>query len=55
VTVVKLLAFITATCMLLGTYALTELRRRVGCTLDRWSREPVDSWSAVMSTPTSPK
>ncbi len=52
-TVVKLLAFITGTCMLLGTYALTALRRRVGGTLDRWGREPVDRWSPAM--PTAPK
>jgi hypothetical protein len=52
-TFVKLLAFITGTCMLLGTYALTALRRRVGGTLDRWGRERVDRWSPAM--PTAPK
>jgi hypothetical protein len=52
-TFVKLLAFITGTCMLLGSYALTALRRRVGGTLDRWGRERVDRWSPVM--PTAPK
>ena len=52
-TFVRLLAFITGTCMLLGTYALTALRRRVGGVLDRWGREPVDRWSRVM--PTVPK
>jgi hypothetical protein len=50
---VKLLAFITGTSMLLGTYALTALRRRVGGMLDRWGREPVDRWNPVM--PTAPK
>jgi hypothetical protein len=50
---VRLLAFITGTVMLLGTYALTALRRRVGGTLDRWGREPVDRWSPAM--PTAPK
>jgi len=50
---VRLLAFITGTFMLLGTYALTALRRRVGGTLDRWGREPVDRWSPAM--PTAPK
>jgi hypothetical protein len=50
---VKLLAFITGTVMLLGTYALTALRRRVGGTLDRWGRERVDRWNPVM--PTAPK
>ncbi len=49
----KLLAFITGTSMLLGTYALTALRRRVGGMLDRWGREPVDRWNPVM--PTAPK
>jgi hypothetical protein len=52
-TLVKLLAFITGTCMLLGSYALAALRRRVGGMLNRWDREPVDRWSPVM--PTSPK
>jgi hypothetical protein len=50
---VKLLAFITGTCMLVGTYALTALRRRVGDVLDRWGREAVDRWSPIM--PTAPK
>jgi len=50
---VKLLAFITGTSMLLGTYALTALRRRVGGMLDRWGREPVDRWNPTM--PTAPK
>ena len=52
-TLVKLLAFITGACMLLGTYALTALRRRLGGMLDRWGREPVDRWSPAM--PTAPK
>ena len=45
---VKLLALITGTCMLLGTYALTALRRRVGGMLDRWGRDPVDRWSPAL-------
>jgi hypothetical protein len=44
----KLLAFITATCMLLGTYALASLRRRLGGLLEGWGRDPVDRWSAVL-------
>ena len=44
----KLIAFITATCMLLGTYALTSLRRRLAGVLDGWGREPVDRWSPVL-------
>ena len=36
----KLLAFITGTCMLLGTFALTSLRRRLGDVLAGWGREP---------------
>jgi hypothetical protein len=51
--VVKLLAFISASWMLLGTYALTALRRRVDRMLDRWGRDPVDRWTPVM--PTAPK
>ncbi len=46
----KLLAFITATCMLLATYALASLRRRLGGLLEGWRREPVDRWSAVLPT-----
>ncbi|HSD11331.1 MAG TPA: hypothetical protein VLF14_10115 [Candidatus Binatia bacterium] len=49
----KLLAFITGSCMLFGTYALTSLRRRVGRMLDRWGRESPDHWSPVI--PTAPK
>jgi hypothetical protein len=48
VVAMKLIAFITGTCMLLGTYALTSLRRRLGGVLDGWGREPVDRWSPVL-------
>jgi hypothetical protein len=48
VVAMKLIAFITATCMLLGTYALTSLHRRLVGVLDRWGREPVDRWSPVL-------
>jgi hypothetical protein len=44
----KLLALITATCMLLGSYALVSLRRRLGGLLEGWGREPVDRWSPVL-------
>lgn len=47
-TLVKLLAFITAACMLLGTYVLRGLQRRLGGRLETWRRDPVDRWSAVM-------
>ena len=47
----KLLAFITATCMLLGTYALTALRRRLGGMLDNWGRDAVDRWSPAIPSP----
>jgi hypothetical protein len=36
--------------MLLGTYVLTALRRRVGGLLDGWGREPVDRWSPAIPT-----
>ncbi|HUE38476.1 MAG TPA: hypothetical protein VMR29_03175 [Candidatus Binatia bacterium] len=49
----KLLAFITATCMLLGTYALTKLRHRLGGLLAGWGRESVDRWSPVMPSSSS--
>ncbi|MET0152906.1 MAG: hypothetical protein ABW298_09900 [Candidatus Binatia bacterium] len=49
----KLLAFITATCMLLGTYALASLRRRLGGLLEGWGREPVERLSPAL--PGSPK
>jgi hypothetical protein len=45
---VKLLAFITGSCMLLGTYALTRLRRRVCGTLDRWGREAIENWTPAV-------
>jgi len=48
VVAMKLIAFITGTCMLLGTYALASLRRRLGGVLDGWGREPVDRWSPVL-------
>jgi hypothetical protein len=44
----KLIALITGTCMLLGTYALTSLHRRLVGVLDGWRREPVDRWSPVL-------
>jgi hypothetical protein len=44
----KLYALITATCMLLGSYALVALRRRLGNLLEGWGREPVDRWSPVL-------
>jgi hypothetical protein len=47
---VKLIAFITGTCMLLGTYALTVLRRRLGGLLHGWGREPVERWSPAIPT-----
>jgi hypothetical protein len=50
---VKLLAFITATGMLLGSYVLKSLHRRLGSVLEQWRRDPVDRWSAAV--PTSPK
>jgi len=50
---VKLLAFITAAGMLLGSYLLRSLRRRLGLVLDKWRGEPVERWSAAL--PTSPK
>jgi hypothetical protein len=45
VVAMKLIAFITATSMLLGTYAL---HRRLAGVLDGWGREPVDRWSPVL-------
>ena len=48
----KLLALITAAGMLLGSYLLRSLRRRLGLVLEKW-REPVERWSAAL--PTSPK
>jgi len=51
VTFLKLLAFLTATIMLLGTYVLAALRRRLGGLLEAWQSEPV----AVLPTPTSSK
>jgi hypothetical protein len=45
---VKILALITATFMLLATYVLTVLWRRVGAVLEAWDRDPVDRWSPVM-------
>ncbi len=51
VTSLKLLAFLTASTMLLGTYLLATLRRRLGGVLEGWQSEPV----AVLPTPTSTK
>ena len=48
---VKLLAFLTATCMLLATYALTALRRRLGGMLDAWGHDAVDRWSPAIPSP----
>ena len=48
---VKLLAFLTATCMLLATYALTALRRRLGGILDNWGHDAVDRWSPAIPSP----
>jgi hypothetical protein len=45
----KTLAFVTATAMLLATYVLTALRRRLGGLLEAWQSEPV----AVLPTTTS--
>jgi hypothetical protein len=47
----KLLAFVTASSMLLGTYVLATLRRRLGGLLDGWQSDPV----AALPTPTSSK
>jgi hypothetical protein len=49
----KLLAFITAAGMLLGSYLLRTLHRRLGLVLEQWEREAVERWSAAV--PTSPK
>jgi hypothetical protein len=48
---VKTLAFLTAASMLLGSYVLAALRRRLGGLLEAWQSEPV----AVLPTPTSSK
>ena len=37
----KALALLTATTMLLGTYVLAALRRRLGGLLETWQSEPV--------------
>jgi hypothetical protein len=50
---VKLFAFLTAASMLLGTYVLSALRRRVGGMLDEWRRDArtaVERWSPVLPT-----
>jgi len=47
----KLLAFVTASSMLLGTYVLATLRRRLGGVLEGWQSDPV----AVLPTATSSK
>ena len=50
---VKLLVFIAAAGMLLGSYLLRSLRRRLGVVLEKWRREPMERWTAAL--PTSPK
>ena len=49
VVLLKAFAFLTATTMLLGTYVLAALGRRLGGLLDAWQSEPV----AVLPTTTS--
>ena len=44
----KILALITASFMLLATYVLTVLWRRVGAVLEDWDRDPVERWSAAL-------
>ena len=46
----KLLAFIAAASMLLGTYLLRGLQRRLGEVLEEWRRDPVDRWSPAPSS-----
>ena len=47
----KLFAFVTASTMLLGTYVLVTLRRRLGGLLEGWQSDPV----AALPSPTSTK
>ncbi len=45
---VKLLACVTVASMLLSTYLLRGLHRRLGGLLETWRCDPGDRWSAVM-------
>lgn len=48
----KLLAFIAAASMLLGSYLLRGLQRRLGEVLDEWGRDPLDRWSPAVPSAT---